>query len=421
MNKQHTIDPHVLTRANGYWLVVGSVADIILGMTLSLLLVCAGIGLLYWLIIVYSGLRLSSVPTLGSPASDCTSWPRLTVIVPACNEAAEIESATRTLLEQDYTDFQIILVDDRSTDSTGRIIDKLATEDARIKAIHIMKLPERWLGKVHALNTGLQQTNGELVLFTDADVHFANGALRAAVDNFLKRGLDHMAGFPCLQPSGILLGAMLAAFLRQFVAVMRPWKVSDPTSRAFIGIGAFNLVRKQAFITAGGFEWLRMEVGDDVGVGLMMKLAGYRCEAIRMTEWLSLYWHRTIAQAVRGAEKGWSSVCRFSITRTIILGLTNTALELAPLWALLLLWPSLRLVGWLGAIISLVYILANVIIARWMHQHILPHLLSVFVAPIGFIVMVRTAILGYCRGGANWRGTLYPTEALRAGMRLKFP
>ena len=140
-----------------------------------------------------------------------------------------------------------------------------------------------------------------------------------------------------------------------------------------------------------------------------------------MTEWLSLYWHRTIAQAVRGAEKSWSSVCRFSITRTIILGLTNTALELAPLWALLLLWPSLRLVGLLGAIIFLVYVLANVIIARWMHQHILPHLLSIFIAPVGFIVMVRTAILGYYRGGASWRGTLYPTEALRAGMRLKFP
>jgi cellulose synthase/poly-beta-1,6-N-acetylglucosamine synthase-like glycosyltransferase len=386
-----------------------------------LVLSCVIIGLLYWLITAYSGLQLSSIPTLRLPTSQRSAWPHLTVIVPACNEAAEIEDAAGTLLNQDYPNLQLIFVDDRSTDTTGEIVDNLASIDPRVEAIHINELPDQWLGKVHALHTGLQQATGDIVLFTDADVHFADGALKAAVDHFLNAKLDHLAGFPRLNPSGLFLGAMLAAFLRQFVTVMRPWKVSDPGCRAFIGIGAFNMVKKQQFLAAGGFEWLRMEVGDDVGVGLMMKRSGYRCDAARMSEWLSLYWHRSIGSAVRGTEKGWSSVCRFSVPLTIILGFLNTAMELAPLCALLLMWPSLRLAGWLGVFIMGIYFFASMIFARWMRQPILPHLLSIFTAPFGFAVMVRTAVVGYCRGGALWRGTLYPTEALKSGMRLKFP
>ncbi len=316
---------------------------------------------------------------------------------------------------------QVILVDDRSTDDTGIIIDQLAASDSRIKAIHIQELPEQWLGKVHALNIGLQQANGELVLFTDADVHFAKGTLRAAVDHFLNFDLDHLAGFPRLNPSGIVLDAMLTGFLRQFVTVMRPWKVSDPLSRAFIGVGAFNLVRKEAFMAAGGWQWLRLEIADDVGVGLMMKQAGYRCGVVRMTEWLSLYWHRTLGQAVRGAEKGWSSVCRFSVIKTIIIGGITVILELSPLYVFLLIRPTWRWIGWLGFAVFLFYLFTSIMLARWMHQRIRSHLFSIFIVPMGFLIMIRTAILGYYRGGAAWRGTLYPTKTLRDGMRLKFP
>jgi cellulose synthase/poly-beta-1,6-N-acetylglucosamine synthase-like glycosyltransferase len=379
------------------------------------------VGLVYWLVMAYSGLRLSTVAALGKPAKERSVWPRLTVIVPACNEADEIEEAACTLLAQDYPDLELIFVDDRSTDITGQVIDKLAGRDGRVKAIHIGQLPEGWLGKVHALHTGLQQAAGQIVLFTDADVHFADGTLKAAVDYFLNANLDHLAGFPRLKPSGVFLGAMLAAFLRQFVTVMRPWKVSNPDCRAFIGVGAFNMVKKQAFLAAGGFEWLCMEVADDVGVGLMMKRAGYRCDVLRMAEWLSLYWHRTVRSAVRGAEKGWSNVCRFSVSATIIFGFINTVMELAPLCAFLLVWPSVRLAGWFGVLIVGAYFFTCVVIARWMHQPILAHLMSIFTAPFGFVVMVRTAILGYCRGGVLWRGTLYPTQVLKDGMRLKFP
>jgi glycosyl transferase family 2 len=383
--------------------------------------VVAVVGLAYWVWMAYAIVRSLAVETV-RPASDREQWPGLTVVVPACNEAGEIEPAARSLLSQDYPNLRVIFVDDRSGDTTGQILDGLVADEEGAEVVHLTDLPTGWLGKVHALHTGLQRAESELVLLTDADVRFEPGALRAGVDHMARRGLDHLAGFPRLLPSGLLVGAMVGAFLRQFVAFMRPWRVDDPSSRAFIGVGAFNLIRRKAFVASGGFEWLRMEVGDDAGVGLMMKRAGRCCAAGQMADWIFLHWHRSFRGVVRGAEKGWSSVCRFSLLRTALLGATMVVLELAPLWMLALLsHPGARWIGKLGVVALAGNVAASLIMARRMRQSPIPHLVSILIAPLGFVVMLRTALLGRCRGGALWRGTLYPTEALREGMRLKFP
>lgn len=113
-------------------------------------------GLLYWLLMARAAVRLPSVPTLRASASVRERRPSLTVIVPACNEAAELEPAARTLLAQNYPELELIFVNDRSTDATGRIIDEMARGNSRVVTVHIEALPERWLGKVHALHIGLQ-------------------------------------------------------------------------------------------------------------------------------------------------------------------------------------------------------------------------------------------------------------------------
>ncbi|MDH5369166.1 MAG: glycosyltransferase, partial [Gammaproteobacteria bacterium] len=102
-------------------------------------------------------------------------WPHLNIVIPACNEEDGIEAAVQSLLLQDYPNFKIILVNDRSNDNTGEIIERLA-KDERVKAIHITELPENWLGKVHAQSVALNEVNAEWVLFTDADINFKPGA-----------------------------------------------------------------------------------------------------------------------------------------------------------------------------------------------------------------------------------------------------
>ena len=167
----------------------------------------AGLCLLYWMRTAYGVLRVRSGVSILTKidSSDPPDWPMVSVIVPACNEADKFESAARTLLAQDYANLEIILVDDRSTDSTGQIADRLADSDPRVRVLHITELPDGWLGKVHALDRGLAQCSGEIVLFTDADVHHRSDTIRRAVAFMQSEKLDHVAGCPSLRSSAGLL------------------------------------------------------------------------------------------------------------------------------------------------------------------------------------------------------------------------
>jgi glycosyltransferase involved in cell wall biosynthesis len=193
-------------------------------------------------------------------------WPRLSVVIPACDEATSLESAVTTLLQQDYPDLEIILVDDRSTDGTAEIIERLAREDPRIRAVHVETLPQGWLGKVHALHCGVEQASGDWLLFTDADVHFAAGTLRRAVAFVLHQQVDHLTLIPRTIQKSFWLELAVNTFGLLFFITTRAASVNRPDSKAFVGIGAFNLVNARRFHRTAGFEWLRLEPGDDVGL-----------------------------------------------------------------------------------------------------------------------------------------------------------
>jgi cellulose synthase/poly-beta-1,6-N-acetylglucosamine synthase-like glycosyltransferase len=131
----------------------------------------------------------------------------LTIVVPARNEEAEIEEALRSLLQLNYPQYEIVAVNDRSTDLTGDIMERLAAEptsQGRLRVIHVKDLSAGWLGKVHAMWTGAQQAGlqsrpqfmSDWILFTDADCVFAADSVRRAVHYALKTGTDHLVLFP---------------------------------------------------------------------------------------------------------------------------------------------------------------------------------------------------------------------------------
>ncbi len=387
-----------------------------------LLGVYALLGAGYWLMTAYGAVRLwRDVPKLGETnLKEPERWPTLSVVVPACEEADKLEPAFRTLMGQDYPELELILVNDRSTDGTGTIADRLAAEDGRVRVIHIKELPAGWLGKVNALQQGYASSTGELVLFTDADVNYAPGTLRKAAAYFLDRKLDHMTVIPHLWTAGLLTDAIVSAFLRPFVAlVSRPWKVSDPKSSAFMGVGAFNLVRREAFEKTEGLEWLKMEVGDDMGLGLLMKRSGARCEVVSALDEIGLAWHRTVGEALRGSEKGYAPACQFSLARSVAAAVIVVGVEFSPIVLLAALaWSPLRGFGVAGAALTAVAVGTTVGMARLAHWRVLPSVLSPIGALIGAWAIVRAAILGKRRDGVDWRGTHYPTETLKQGMRL---
>jgi len=391
------------------------------------------LGCVYWAWILWGTVRLvRGVPVLREESpGEPERWARVSIVVPACNEGPHLEAAARTLLDQDYPDLELILVNDRSTDQTGEIVDKLAAADPRVRAVHVTALPEGWLGKVHALKRGVEPATGEWMLMTDADVHLHGAALRRAVAFCEARGLDHLAVAPDLKPAGFLLDAMVAAFLRTFCVAMRCWKVSDPRSRAYIGVGAFNLVRRAAYERTEGFGWLRLEVADDVGLGLMLKRAGGRSSLANGRGLVGVRWYHSLADMARGGEKGYASIGHCRLWRMVAVAAALLGTELSPLVGLVPLAGPGTVVG-LGSTTATVLLAAGlamlaaavasvVIIHRWTGFPLLPALAFPLAAPIGATLLLRAGLLGAWRGGAVWRGTLYPSAALRRGSRLPFP
>ena len=349
-------------------------------------------------------------------------WPRLSVLIPACNEAANLESAVVTLLQQDYPDLEIILVDDRSTDGTGEIIERLARENPRIRAVHVETLPRGWLGKVHALHRGVERASGDWLLFTDADVHFGAAILRRAVALVLHQRVDHLALIPRTIQKSFWLELAVNTFGLLFFITTRAASVNRPGSKAFVGIGAFNLVNAERFHRTPGFEWLRLEPGDDVGLGMMVKQSGGTTRLAFAYEDLSLQWYPSVTAMFKGLEKNlfgpgsryrwWLMLIQVGVIWALVaapyvslaLGLAH---GLAPLWT----------AG--AAAISMQLIFPVCFVAD---RKTKGFILLLF--PVGVLLitamMLRAGYQCLKNGGIDWRGTHYPIDQLRAGQRVKF-
>ncbi|MGB2501645.1 MAG: glycosyltransferase [Mariniblastus sp.] len=342
--------------------------------------------------------------------------PPLSVLIPACNEAASIESTAMGLLEQNYPNLQLIFINDRSTDGTGEIIDRLAAQNERITAIHIDTLPDGWLGKVHALHVATEQATGEWLLYTDADVSFEPNALVELVEFAQSHEIDHLAGLPRMKPAGALIEIAIAAFYTSsmfFVSAKRVANVEDPLA---VGIGALNLVRASVFKQTEGFEWLKMETIDDVGLGLMMKRTGGRPLVARAGKQISLHWYQDIKEMTGGLEKNSPGLTKYSVLRAIGL------LAILPVtvfgFCCTFFLPPMSIVAIWAVTIGFPLIFA----ATFSRQSSLSKI-SFILFPVGLTVLwfifARALFLLWSRGGVQWRGTQYGIEQLKSGQRLE--
>src|SRR5580704_15029432 len=231
--------------------------------------------------------------------------PRVSIIVPARNEEDVIEPALKALLALDYDNYEVIAVNDRSTDRTGEIMDGIAerlhlSQKAReigqanpaasLRVLHHRELPSGWLGKTHAMWTAANQADGDWLLFTDGDVLFKPDSLRRALAYAEAEMADHVVLFPRMimkRPGEYM---MIAFFQTMFMFGHRPWKVADPKARDHMGVGAFNLIRRGVYEAVGTYEALRMEVLDDMKLGKVVKNAGFAQRNVFGSDLISIRW-----------------------------------------------------------------------------------------------------------------------------------
>jgi glycosyltransferase involved in cell wall biosynthesis len=353
--------------------------------------------------------RLSRiVPRDAQPARQA----RISVVIPALNEAAGIRAGTESLLRQDYPDLEIIAVDDRSTDATGAILDAVAVDyPGRVRVVHVTELPRGWLGKNHALWLGARHATGDWLLFTDADVVYDSTAIRRALVYAQRERLDHLAMAPHLVAKGYWLNAFVAFFLYSFTLFIRPDLANDPKSRVGMGIGGFNLIRRDAYERIGTHKAISLRPDDDVRLGKRVKRSGLRQRLLNGTDLLTVHWYSSLGEAIRGLEKNGYSGVDYSLINVVGAVLTVFSLLTLP-WLLL---PFARgrarllLVGTVG--IHAATLLATSGLNRrpsWRYLPAFPVVALIFAYTI-----LRAAWLAHRREGIAWRGTIYPLAELR--------
>ena len=352
------------------------------------------------------------IPFLSSvePSPDF-SGPTLSVIVAARNEAKKIRPALLSLLQQDYPVLEVIVVNDRSADGTGQILEEMSLKHPRLQTLTVDHLPKGWLGKNHALHLGSRKASGELFLFTDADVVMHPSTLSRAVHYLQDRGRGHLTLGADFILSGIWLKMFVAAFGLFFFSFLCPWKAKDPSSRSYVGVGAFNLVRREVYREIGTHQAIRMRPDDDLKLGKLIKRNGHSQEFLFGTGLLAVQWYSSMGELIDGLMKNMFAGVDYRI---------STVLQISLLQLLLYVWPFMGCFlteGWTRllnlALVSLMALFFGVG-ARFTNQ-------PAWVGP-GFPVMAllwiyiqwRAMLLTLFKRGIVWRDTFYSLEELKA-------
>jgi len=391
--------------------------------------------------IVEAALGMPSVADVSRPEWDrnpvgAAGNPLVSIIVPARNEEESIEQALNTLLALDYDNYEVIAVNDRSTDRTGEIMERVAGNlrsgelqgqnpqfsqktremghpGSQLHVVHHRELPAGWLGKTHAMWTATNLAAGEWLLFTDADVMFKPESLRRALAYAEAEKADHVVVFPRMimkRPGEYM---MIAFFQTMFMFGHRPWKVADPKARDHMGVGAFNLVRRSVYEAVGTYERLRMEVVDDMKLGKVVKNAGFAQRNVFGADLISVRWAKGAMGVVDNLTKNFFAVLSFQWWRTLLSAFALAFINLGPFLGVWLAHGWAR-VPYAVALASMFLIYLGM---SW-RSGVPPYYFLLHpVSTVLFIyTLLRSMALTLWNDGIVWRGTKYRLEELRRGM-----
>jgi cellulose synthase/poly-beta-1,6-N-acetylglucosamine synthase-like glycosyltransferase len=368
---------------------------------------------LFWIVSTVGTHRgMSSLPSLTAIAPfSGAAFPRISILFAARDEAEKLPAAITSFLQLDYPNYEVVAADDRSADATGKILDEFATHDARLKVIHMSELPKGWLGKPHALAQAYEKASGEWLIFTDADVQFAPDLLRRALAVVEQEHADHLTLLVQLDLRGfwepVALGYLGAGF-----ALMRPWKTKERKSKSYMGVGAFQMVRRSTYEAIGTHRRLAMEVVDDMKLGKLVKVGGFRSIVAPSEGLVRVRWQEGFTNIVKGLTKNMFAGMGFSSAMALAVACNTFVLSVLPVLGVIFARGAAQIAASAAVVAAIVFealLMPRTKASRWFGvTHALGALVIVY-------IILRSMLVTLGRGGVVWRGTFYPLEELRKG------
>jgi len=368
-----------------------------------------------WIILIKSMLiSFRDTPYLDKFNSKDHINPKVSVIVPARNEEKLISKCLDSLLNQDYQNYEIVVIDDSSEDSTGQIIKKYAEKHPKIIHVSARPKPEDWMGKNWACMEGYKKATGELLLCTDSDTKYSQNVLSLAVAHLESTKIDALTVIPkmlCLDNWTKITLPMLSTFLHTRFSAIR---VNDPSKKTGYFFGSFFIIKKAVYEAIGTHEGVKHEIIEDGALGKKVKESGFKLKMVRGEHLLEAVWARNWSTLWNGLKR--LMVPLYLQNNTIAIGIF-----VAVLFLLFMPFPILFYsVVFFDGTISFTILLISSILAcclvyfagiidatkglqiKWIYS---------LLAPVGSFIVVAGFLMGMLQAksktAVSWRGRSY--------------
>lgn len=330
----------------------------------------------------------------------------VSVLVPARNEAHRVlDKSIESMLNQTYDNYEIIVLNDRSTDETKKILEKFKIQNSNLKTIDGVRPPKGWLGKPHALHQALQKANGEWIIITDADIVFAPETLQTAVKYAEKNNFDALT----LAPKLILVSFWETLFMPVFgwfcVLAMPFHRVNNPNRAESMGVGNFFMFRREVLNKIGCFESVKSQVAEDLKLAEILKKQQFKLRIDYAPELIETRMYSGFWEIWEGFTKNLFSGMKFSLAKTTFGVISVFLFGVAPV---LLMFAALFF-GQLALFVPLfsVYIVQTLIFA-FIHREWQGNSLYALLAPFGLLIFLAILINSTVRilsgKGVTWKG-----------------
>ena len=377
-----------------------------------LLTIYAILVLFYWgfltLYLLINGYKINYLSSVAS--SENIAVRSVVIIIPVRNEEFALKNALTSVCNLDYSNYKILVINDRSTDNTGRILSEMQVQYKNLSILNIETLPPGWLGKNFALYTGTKSSNEEYILFTDADVVYEKDALTKAMQYCLKNDLDHLTILPGMISSSTCLNSVIMTFVIMLTAVQRPWAAKIKKSKASMGVGAFNLVKRQAYLRAGTHKAIAMRPDDDLRLAALLKSAGGKADVLYGKGKIKVEWYSNVKEFINGLMKNIFSGFKYNVFLAAG-GVMGTLLFFVlPLPVILILGNNTERILVICMLFFQLILYGNMqgSNGKWWYG-----LFGIYGGLIIAYVIVKATITNLRSGGIYWRDTFYSLAELK--------
>jgi len=251
------------------------------------------------------------------------NFPAISIIIPARNEELNIERCLLSIVDQNYPNYEVILIDDNSTDNTvqkaRKIQQKIKPKFQNLKIIELKSKPQDWTGKTWASEKGLLSSRYDMLLFLDADCYYAKNCILFAVSHMLSKKLDVITGYPFFVLKDFWSKISIPLWkLMSFTFQAEASHVNDSNSEVAYLMGCFFMIKKHVLIEIGSFAAVKNAIQEDKELGLKLKNSGYKLNIVQMDRFIMALWSRNLSTLWQGVTRTLSPMMLYQKKKVFI-------------------------------------------------------------------------------------------------------